>query len=202
MSFKSITVTLDAYERLKKCKLPGDSFSDVLLRELPEPRDTFGAVLESLEQDPPPPANPLVTNHTIVAGAGANGVITPAGSVLVSDGAAQTFTFTPATGYTIGVAEGEAVAKEITGQGGKAVAVQANMAKTGDIERLFAESKKAFGRLDILVANHGIYDVVWHSENVTLTFDRLHSDRRSGELTAELTVRRAVTLPANTSAFT
>ena len=42
--------------------------------------------------------------------------------------------------------------------GGKAIAVQANVAKQADIERLFAESKKAFGRLDILVNNAGIYE--------------------------------------------
>ena len=43
-------------------------------------------------------------------------------------------------------------------KGGKAVAVQANVAKPADIERLFAETKKAFGRLDILVNNAGIYE--------------------------------------------
>jgi 3-oxoacyl-[acyl-carrier protein] reductase len=32
------------------------------------------------------------------------------------------------------------------------------MAKKADIERLFAETKKAFGRLDILVNNAGIYE--------------------------------------------
>ena len=42
--------------------------------------------------------------------------------------------------------------------GGKAVAVQANLAKPEEIERLFVESKKAFGRLDILVNNAGIYE--------------------------------------------
>src|SRR5215510_1822850 len=36
---------------------------------------------------------------------------------------------------------------EITKNGGKAVAVQANVAKAPDITRLFAETKKAFGRL-------------------------------------------------------
>ncbi len=50
------------------------------------------------------------------------------------------------------------VVAEIAGQGGKAVAVQANVAKQADIERLFAEAKKAFGRLDILVNNAGIYE--------------------------------------------
>jgi 3-oxoacyl-[acyl-carrier protein] reductase len=46
----------------------------------------------------------------------------------------------------------------ITGQGGRAVAVQADMSKHADIKRLFAEAKKAFGRLDVLVNNAGIYE--------------------------------------------
>jgi len=50
------------------------------------------------------------------------------------------------------------VVSEITAQGGKAVAVQANVAKKADIDRLFAETKKAFGKLDILVNNAGVYE--------------------------------------------
>ena len=50
------------------------------------------------------------------------------------------------------------VVRQITSKGGKAVAVQANVAQEPDIRRLFAEAKKAFGRLDILVNNAGIYD--------------------------------------------
>src|SRR5829696_2977335 len=42
--------------------------------------------------------------------------------------------------------------------GGKAIAVQANVAKKADIDRLFAAAKTAFGRLDILVNNAGIFD--------------------------------------------
>ena len=49
------------------------------------------------------------------------------------------------------------VVDEITKGGGKAIAIQADVAKKKDIERLFAEAKKAFGRLDILVNNAGIY---------------------------------------------
>ena len=60
--------------------------------------------------------------------------------------------------YSSSKTDGEQVAKEITSLGGKAIAVQANMSKAGDIERLFAESKKAFGRVDILVNNAGIYE--------------------------------------------
>ena len=50
------------------------------------------------------------------------------------------------------------VVKEITSKGGKAVAVQGDVAKATDLERLFTESKKAFGKLDILVNNAGIYE--------------------------------------------
>src|SRR3982751_6227335 len=50
------------------------------------------------------------------------------------------------------------VVAEITGQGGKAVAVQAAVARPGDVRRLFAETKQAFGRLDVLVNNAGVYD--------------------------------------------
>ncbi len=52
----------------------------------------------------------------------------------------------------------EKVVKEITSKGGKAVAIQADMAKQADIERLFAETNKQFGKLDILVNNAGIYE--------------------------------------------
>jgi 3-oxoacyl-[acyl-carrier protein] reductase len=50
------------------------------------------------------------------------------------------------------------VVDEIAKQGGKAVAVQANVAKKAEIARLFAETKKAFGKLDILVNNAGVYE--------------------------------------------
>jgi 3-oxoacyl-[acyl-carrier protein] reductase len=49
------------------------------------------------------------------------------------------------------------VVAEITGGGGRAIAVGADMAKETEIRRLFEETKKAFGRLDILVNNAGIY---------------------------------------------
>ena len=50
------------------------------------------------------------------------------------------------------------VVAEIKSQGGRAIALQANVARKADVERLFAETKKAFGRLDVLVNNAGIYE--------------------------------------------
>jgi 3-oxoacyl-[acyl-carrier protein] reductase len=52
----------------------------------------------------------------------------------------------------------ERVVAEVTHKGGKAIAVQANISKHADIQRLFADAKKAFGDLDILVNNAGIYE--------------------------------------------
>ena len=46
------------------------------------------------------------------------------------------------------------VVNEITARGGKAIAVQGDVAKTEDIEQLFAEANKAFGRLDILILSN------------------------------------------------
>ena len=50
------------------------------------------------------------------------------------------------------------VVDEITKRGGKAVAVQANVAMKAEVERLFSAAKKAFGKIDILVNNAGVYE--------------------------------------------
>ena len=68
--------------------------------------------------------------------------------------------------YASSKAGADKVVAEITGKGGKAVAVQADVAKKADIERLFAETKKAFGPVDVLVNNAGVYEFL-PLENVT-----------------------------------
>jgi 3-oxoacyl-[acyl-carrier protein] reductase len=60
--------------------------------------------------------------------------------------------------YASSKAGADRVVADITAKGGKAAAVQADVAKPADIQRLFAESKKAFGRIDVLVNNAGIYE--------------------------------------------
>src|ERR1700677_1150817 len=51
----------------------------------------------------------------------------------------------------------EKVVYDIKSKGGKAVAVQGDFSKAADVTRVFAETKKAFGRLDTLVNNAGVY---------------------------------------------
>jgi 3-oxoacyl-[acyl-carrier protein] reductase len=60
--------------------------------------------------------------------------------------------------YSSSKAGADKVVADITGKGGKAVAVQADVSKPDDIKKLFAETKKAFGKLDVLVNNAGIYE--------------------------------------------
>jgi 3-oxoacyl-[acyl-carrier protein] reductase len=50
------------------------------------------------------------------------------------------------------------VVADIKGAGGKAIAIQGDVAKASDVTRLFAETKKSYGKLDVLVNNAGIYD--------------------------------------------
>ena len=59
-----------------------------------------------------------------------------------------------------------AVVDAISKRGGEAIAVQADISKQSDINRLFTQAKKQFGRVDILVNNAGIYEFA-PLENVT-----------------------------------
>lgn len=52
----------------------------------------------------------------------------------------------------------EKVAQKINATGGRAIVVQADVSKKGDIQKLFRETKSAFGHVDILVNNAGVYE--------------------------------------------
>ena len=49
------------------------------------------------------------------------------------------------------------VVAEITRKDGRAIAVQGDMSKVGDVRRIFAETTKAFGKVDVLVNNAGVF---------------------------------------------
>src|SRR5258706_12421787 len=53
--------------------------------------------------------------------------------------------------YSSSKAGADKVVADISGKGGKAVAVQADVSKEADIRRLFAETIKPVGRPDVLV---------------------------------------------------
>lgn len=58
------------------------------------------------------------------------------------------------------------VVADIVSKGGKAVAVKGDVGKKADIEQIFNEAKKTYGKLDILVNNAGVYDFA-PLENIT-----------------------------------
>jgi 3-oxoacyl-[acyl-carrier protein] reductase len=53
--------------------------------------------------------------------------------------------------------DADRVVDEISKRGGKAIAIQGNVARKTDVERLFGEVEKALGKIDILVNNAGVY---------------------------------------------
>jgi len=96
-------------------------------------------------------SNKLAGKVAIVTGA-SKGIGAAIAVQLAADGAAVV------VNYASSKAGADKVVGEITAQGGKAIAVQADVAKKKDIERLFAETNKAFGQTDILVNNAGVYE--------------------------------------------
>jgi 3-oxoacyl-[acyl-carrier protein] reductase len=60
--------------------------------------------------------------------------------------------------YASSKEDADRVVDEITKRGGRAIAIQANVSKKTEVERLFSAAKKAFGKIDILVNNAGVYE--------------------------------------------
>jgi 3-oxoacyl-[acyl-carrier protein] reductase len=59
--------------------------------------------------------------------------------------------------YASSKEDAERVVAEITRKGGQAIAIQGDVSKSADVQRLFAETEQAFGALDVLVNNAGVY---------------------------------------------
>jgi 3-oxoacyl-[acyl-carrier protein] reductase len=77
-----------------------------------------------------------------------------------------------------------ALVAEITKSGGKAVAIHADFSKTADIQRLFKETKQAFGTLDVLVNNAGVYAFAPLQDSTEQEFHREFGTNVLGLITA------------------
>jgi 3-oxoacyl-[acyl-carrier protein] reductase len=77
----------------------------------------------------------------------------------------------------------------IADAGGNAIAVQANVSEPGDVQRLFAETKKAFGKLDVLVNNAGVFKFEPFEEISIAEFHREFSTNVLGPI---LTIQEAI----------
>ena len=94
--------------------------------------------------------NKLANKVAVVTGA-SKGIGAGIAKGLAAEGAAVV------VNYATSKQDADRVVAEITGQGGKAVAVQGDVSKASDVQRLFAETKRAYGKLDVLVNNAGVY---------------------------------------------
>jgi 3-oxoacyl-[acyl-carrier protein] reductase len=91
--------------------------------------------------------------------------------------------------YSSGREGADRVVAEIAKGGGKAIAVQGDVSKAADVQRLFNEATKAFGALDVLVNNAGVYQ--FHPlEDVTE--EEFHREFNINVLGPLLTTREAL----------
>src|SRR5882724_649817 len=90
-----------------------------------------------------------LTKSAIITGA-SGGIGRVVAKRLASDG------FAVAVHYDGNPAKAETVVTEVKGAGGKAIAVQADVAKPADVERLFKQTLEAFGTIDVVVHSAGI----------------------------------------------
>ena len=81
------------------------------------------------------------------------------------------------------------VVADIVGKGGRAVAVQGDVSKTADVQRLFAETQQAFGTLDVLVNNAGVYEFAPLAE---ITEEQFHRQFNTNVLGLILATQEAV----------
>src|SRR6476659_5867450 len=93
----------------------------------------------------------LKNKVAVVTGA-SKGIGTGIAKGLAAEGAAVV------VNYVSSKNDADRVVADIVGKGGKAVAVQGDVSKASDVKRIFAETKKAFGTLDVLVNNAGVYE--------------------------------------------
>ena len=95
--------------------------------------------------------NKLNGNVAVVTGA-SKGIGASIAEHLAAEGASVV------VNYASSKAGADAVVARITDKGGKAVAIQGDVSRPQDIQRLFSETKRAYGKLNILVNNAGTYE--------------------------------------------
>jgi 3-oxoacyl-[acyl-carrier protein] reductase len=69
--------------------------------------------------------------------------------------------------------DADRVVDEISKRGGKAIAIQGNVSNKSEVERLFTEAEKAFGKIDTLVNNAGVYEFMPLEEVTEKQFHRM-----------------------------
>ena len=91
--------------------------------------------------------------------------------------------------YASSKADADRVVGAITANGGKAIAVKGDVGKAADVQHLFDETRKQFGKLDVLVNNAGVYKF---DPIEKITEEEFHRQFNTNVLGALLATREAV----------
>jgi len=75
--------------------------------------------------------------------------------------------------YATSQAEADEVVREIQGSGRRAIAIEADVSRRADVQKLFSAAEKEFGRLDILVNNAGMFFAAKFEELTDEQWDRI-----------------------------
>jgi len=126
-----------------------------------------------------------LTNQVAVVTGASKGIGAGIAKALAAEGASVV------VNYSSSRAQADHVVQEITATGGKAVVIQGDVSKQADITRLFNETKKAYGKLNVLVNNAGTYEFA-SLENVTE--ELFHKQFNLNVLGLLLTTKEAVKL--------
>ncbi len=126
-----------------------------------------------------------LTNKVAVVTGASKGIGASIAKGLAAEGASVV------VNYSSSKADADRVVGEITKQGGKAVAVQGDVSKSADVERLFAETKREFGKLDVLVNNAGVYQFAPLAD---ITEDSFHRQFNTNVLGLILATQKAANL--------
>jgi 3-oxoacyl-[acyl-carrier protein] reductase len=121
--------------------------------------------------------NKLKNKVAVVTGA-SKGIGAAIAKALAAEGASVV------VNYSSSKEGADRVVADIAAKGGKAVAVQGDVSKAKDVDRIFAETKKQFGSLDVLVNNAGIYEFSPIGEVTEDKFHRLFNTNVLGLLLA------------------
>ena len=101
--------------------------------------------------------------------------------------------------YATSRAGADKVVADITGAGGKAVAIGANIGVEADVRKLFQAVKELYGRVDLLVNNAGVYSFEPLAEITPANFKAMFDTNVLGTLLA--TREAAALMPATGGAI-